>query len=50
MLDTIFTALCILGVVGIFLLFTHLVNTKDRRIDYIEDERVKRERDLLKWL
>ena len=47
MLETI---LCIIGVVGIFGFSTYLVSTKDRRIDYVEQERIKRERDLLKWL
>ena len=47
MLETI---LCLIGIVGVFVLCTYLVSTKDRRIDYLERERIKRDVDIYKWL
>ena len=37
-------------VVAIFVGLTYLCSTKDRRIDSMEEARMKRERDLYKWL
>jgi len=47
MLETI---LCVVGVTVLFVSSTYLVSTKDRRMDYVEREKLKREHDLLKWL
>jgi len=37
-------------VVAIFVGLTYLCSTKDRRIDSMEEERIKRELQLYKWL
>jgi len=36
-------------VVGIFVFSTYLVRTKDRRMNYMEEERRKHDRDYYKW-
>ena len=41
---------CVVAIILFVLLCGYLCNTSDRRIKYVEDEKLKRERELMRWL
>jgi len=41
---------CVVAILLFAFLAAYLCNTSDRRINYVESEKLKRERDLMRWL